>query len=124
MKRAARNAVLVFCLATLSLISTTTARQSEHPAGCAENLTAAARQLMVKPVSLGPASGKLHQVVSAKVPEAQAYYDQGIAWLASYTWVEAARSFEEAIRLDPQLAMAYMGLAKAYTGAEMKTEAA
>lgn len=124
MTRTTGLSAVLCCLMTLIFASSTSARQGEHPAGCAENLTATARQLMVKPVPLGPASGNLHQGVSTKSADAQSYYDQGIAWLASYTWVEAARSFEEAIRLDPELAMAYMGLAKAYTGAELTPEAA
>lgn len=124
MKRSATPTIMFFCLTSLCLTSLTTARQGAHPPGCAENLTATAKQLMVKPVALTPASGRLHQEVSTKSADAQAYYDQGIAWLASYTWVEAARSFEAAIRLDADLAMAHMGLAKAYAGAELTTEAA
>ena len=124
MKRSALATTMLCCLVSLTSISVSAARQGQHPAGCAENLTTAARQLMLKPVALTPASGKLHQEVSTKSAEAQAFYDQGFAWLASYTWIEAARSFEAAIRLDPELAMAHMGLAKAYTGADLKAEAA
>lgn len=113
------DAALLMCLWTPA-----SARQETHPPGCAERLTTDARAVMMKPVALGPASGRLHQEVSAKTLEAQAYYDQGIAWLASYTWVEAARSFEEALRRDPDLAMAHLGLSKAFTGAGLTEEAA
>jgi tetratricopeptide (TPR) repeat protein len=53
--------------------------------------------------------------VSTRVPQAQAFYDQGLAYLHSYVWIEAARSFHHALRLDPTLAMAEIGLSYAYT---------
>ena len=50
--------------------------------------------------------------------DAQAFYDQGLSHLHSYRWIEAARSFHEALRLDPKLAMAHLGLARAFEGTE------
>jgi len=81
------------------------------------------RELMERPVTLTDAPGKLHQAVSTDSSEAQAFYDQGVAYLASYVWIEAARSFHQALRSDPKLAMAHLGLAKAYTGADAPEEA-
>jgi len=74
-------------------------------------------EVMKRPVTLTDGAGHLHQKVSTDSAEAQAFYDQGLAYLHSYVWVEAARSFHEALGHDPQLAMAHLGLAKAYTGA-------
>jgi len=74
-------------------------------------------EVMRRPVTLTDGAGRMNQKVSTDSAEAQAYYDQGIAYLHSYVWVEAARSFHEALGHDPQLAMAHLGLAKAYTGA-------
>ena len=74
-------------------------------------------EVMERSIDLTPGAGRLHQKVTTDSAQAQAYYDQGIAYLHSYVWVDAARSFHEALRLDPQLAMAHLGLAKAYTGA-------
>ena len=74
-------------------------------------------EVMKRPVSLTDGAGHIHQKVSTDSAEAQAFYDQGLAYLHSYVWVEAARSFHEALGHDPQLAMAHLGLAKAYTGA-------
>ncbi len=74
-------------------------------------------EVMQRPTELTDEAGKMHQKVTTSSAESQAYYDQGLAYLHSYVWVEAARSFHEALRLDPQLAMAHLGLAKAYTGA-------
>src|SRR5262249_2034136 len=41
---------------------------------------------------------------------------QGLNYLESYVWIEAARSFYEALRHDPNLAMAYIGLSRVYSG--------
>jgi len=38
--------------------------------------------------------------------------------LHSYVWLEAARSFHQSLRLDPNIAMAWIGLSRAYTGLE------
>jgi len=80
-------------------------------------------EVMKRPVALTDGAGRMHQKVSTDSAEGQAYYDQGIAYLHSYVWVEAARSFHEALSRDPQLAMAHLGLAKAYTGATAYTDA-
>jgi tetratricopeptide (TPR) repeat protein len=74
-------------------------------------------EVMQRPTELTGEAGQLHQQVTTNSAEAQAYYNQGLAYLNSYVWVEAARSFHEALRRDPGLAMAHLGLAKAYTGA-------
>ena len=42
------------------------------------------------------------------------FYDQGLAYLHNYVWIEAARSFHQALRLDPNLALAHVGLSYAY----------
>src|SRR5262249_40510620 len=60
--------------------------------------------------------GSFHDPVTTASKQAQAYYDQGVCYLHSYVWIEAARSFNEAIRLDPRLAMGHLGLSYAYSG--------
>jgi len=74
------------------------------------------REVLERPLPLRQGIGKLHEEVTTTLPEAQAYYDQGLAYLHSYVWIEAARSFHQALRLDPSLAMAYVGLSDAYVG--------
>jgi tetratricopeptide (TPR) repeat protein len=54
--------------------------------------------------------------VSTSSPEAQAFYDQGLAYLHSFVWIEAVRSFHQALRNDPNMAMAFLGLTDAYIG--------
>jgi tetratricopeptide (TPR) repeat protein len=74
------------------------------------------RELLERPLPLRQGIGKLHEEVTTSSPEAQAYYDQGLAYLHSYVWIEAARSFHQALRLDASIAMAYVGLSDAYVG--------
>src|SRR5499427_512975 len=59
--------------------------------------------------------GVAHDAVKTSSAEAQKFYDQGLAYLHSYVWLEAARSFNQALRLDPKLAIAHAGLSIAYT---------
>jgi tetratricopeptide (TPR) repeat protein len=73
-------------------------------------------EILSRPVALRHGIGKIHDAVTTSSPEAQAFYNQGLAYLHSYVWIEAARSFHQALRLDPKLAMAYVGLARVYGG--------
>ena len=72
-------------------------------------------EILVRPVSLRQGIGKIHEPVSTSSRQAQLFYDQGLAYLQSYVWIEAARSFHQALRSDPRLAMAYVGLSYAYS---------
>ena len=74
------------------------------------------RELLLRPLPLRDGVGKAHEQVTTTSKEAQAFYDQGLAYLHSYVYIEAARSFHQALRLDPKLAMAYVGLSRAYSG--------
>lgn len=74
------------------------------------------KELLERPLPLREGIGKLHEAITTSSPEAQAYYDQGLAYLHSYVWIEAARSFHEALRKDSSMAMAYVGLSDAYVG--------
>ena len=68
-----------------------------------------------RPVPLRGGIGSAHDAVKTSSPEAQKFYDQGLAYLHSYVWLEAARSFNQALRIDSRLAMAHVGLTLAYT---------
>jgi len=74
------------------------------------------REILERPVALRAGIGTLHQKVATTSQEAQAFYDQGLAYVHSYVWIEAVRSFHQALRLDPSLAIAYLGLTDAYIG--------
>jgi len=74
------------------------------------------REILDRPVSLRTGIGTVHEKVSTSSTEAQAFYDQGLAYLHSFVWIEAIRSFHQALRNDENLGMAYLGLADAYLG--------
>lgn len=72
--------------------------------------------ILSTPIAIHPGVGHAHQKVSTSSPQAQAFYDQGLAYLHSYVWIDAARSFHQALRVDPHLAMAFVELADAEIG--------
>jgi tetratricopeptide (TPR) repeat protein len=74
------------------------------------------REILERPVPLRQGIGSVHEAVTTSSPEAQSFYDQGLAYAHSFMWIEAARSFHQALRLDPNLAMAYLGLTDTYIG--------
>jgi tetratricopeptide (TPR) repeat protein len=76
--------------------------------------SAAALELAARPTAMHTGIGSAHDPVATASKEAQAFYDQGLAYLHSYVWIEAARSFNQALRIDPKLAMAHLGLTIAY----------
>lgn len=51
--------------------------------------------------------------VTSKSPEAQRYFDQGVAFMSAFNHDEAERSFAHAAQLDPSCAMAHWGVAMA-----------
>src|SRR6266481_1134585 len=71
-------------------------------------------EILKRPLPLRRDIGNLHEQVTTSSTEAQAFYDQGLNYIASYVWIEAARSFQQALRLDPSLAAAYVGLCDVY----------
>jgi len=88
--------------AVLSLILTAAAlAQHEHHAQSNE------------PAKLMPGLSDLHHPVSTRNPEAQKFFDQGLALIYAFNHEEARRSFEQSAKLDPKLAMAQWGIALA-----------
>jgi tetratricopeptide (TPR) repeat protein len=71
--------------------------------------------LLTRPATLRHGIGAVNQGAETTAPVAQRFYDQGLAYLHSYSWIEAARSFNEASRLDPASALVLVGLSIAYT---------
>ena len=49
--------------------------------------------------------------ITTTSPEAQLYFDQGLAWAYSFNHDEAIRSFSRAAELDPECALAWWGVA-------------
>ena len=66
-----------------------------------------------KSATLMTGYGNWHHPVSAKNVQAQAFFDQGLRLIYAFNHDEALRSFQRAAELDPNLAMAYWGVAEA-----------
>src|SRR5262245_41337198 len=93
------------------------AQQDPH-AACAAPSSYVPSDLLQRAVELRDGVGNSQEVVTTESREAQAFYNQGLNYLESYVWIEAARSFHQALRLDPNLAMAYVGLSRVHSGLE------
>jgi len=103
-------------------LATATLAQHEHH-GDEDSVGWVPREILQRPVALREGIGKINDPVTAASAEAQAFYNQGLAYLHSYVWIEAARSCNQALRIDPRLALAYVCLSRAYSGLEDQGEA-
>jgi len=66
--------------------------------------------------------GSSHFPITTSVPEVQEWFDQGNTLLHSFWYWEAERNFRWCLKLDPDCAMAYWGLARS-TGRGMNERA-
>ncbi|MFT3746626.1 MAG: hypothetical protein QM785_20325 [Pyrinomonadaceae bacterium] len=64
-----------------------------------------------KPIGLVTTDAITHRKVGTTNKQAQAYFDQGLTLYYAFNDGDAVRSFRRAAELDPQLAMAYWGIA-------------
>ncbi len=65
------------------------------------------------PVALYKGLGIWHHPIHTSNPEAQKFFDQGLALAYGFNRYEALRSFRKASELDPQAAMPFWGIALA-----------
>ncbi len=63
------------------------------------------------PVPLFDGLGGFSRKVTTTSPEAQRYFDQGLAFMFAFNHDEAIRAFRRASELDPRCAMAFWGIA-------------
>jgi tetratricopeptide (TPR) repeat protein len=56
---------------------------------------------------------KFHRAITTTSPEAQAYFDQGVALMWGFNYDEASRSFAKAAELDPHCAACFWGVSLA-----------
>jgi tetratricopeptide (TPR) repeat protein len=68
----------------------------------------------LRAVKLLPGLGTLHYKITTKSADAQAYFNQGLRLVYAFNHWEAIQAFRESVRLDPECAMGYWGLALAY----------
>lgn len=77
--------------------------------GCASNR--AETGPVTGPAQLLPGMGSHHRAVSTTSAEAQRYFNQGLTLAYAFNHDEAVRSFTRAAELDPDLAIAWWGVA-------------
>jgi tetratricopeptide (TPR) repeat protein len=88
----------VLLLVLALLVSTGALAQHEHAAGS-------------KSVCAVSGFGNTHHSAKTTSPEAQRMFDQGLALDYGFNHNEAEKCFQRAAQLDPQMAMAYWGIA-------------
>ena len=91
--------ILIF----LFIFGTSLHAQHGHPSSAREE----------KPVVLLTGLGEMSHPVATVSAEAQKFFDQGFVLVYGFNHDEAVRAFRRASELDPQMAMAYWGLALA-----------
>ena len=102
-------AVGTLCLATAALA------QDDPHAACT-SMSWVPQEILERPVGLRSETGNALDVATTASIEALALYRQGLNYLHGYVWIEAARSFNQALRADPNLALAFWGLSRTYSG--------
>jgi Tfp pilus assembly protein PilF len=107
---------IILLAAALSCLVAEPGDAQEDPHAACAAMGWVPREVLERPVVLRPGVGNAHDVVTTSSPQAQAFYDQGLNYLHGYVWIEAARSFRQALRLDPMLAMAWSGPSRVYSG--------
>ena len=68
------------------------------------------------PAKLLEGQGTVHFPITTKSPEAQKFFDQGVAQMHSFWAREAERSFLQAAQLDPEAPMPHWGIAMVAAG--------
>lgn len=68
-------------------------------------------ETLQKPINLVAGLGHLHHPVTTQDPEAQQFFDQGLTLIYAFNHDAAYRSFQQAAEIDPEMAMAYWGMA-------------
>jgi tetratricopeptide (TPR) repeat protein len=112
-----RNATLFLSLllsATLAHAQATASSPHDHSAHMDAAVGYIPRDVLERTITLRNNVGHVDDPVTTSNPEAQAFYNQGVAFLHNYVWIDAARSFNQALRLDRQLAMAHVGLFRVF----------
>jgi len=75
--------------------------------------SASPMQMAVTGTTIDPGLGTLHHAVSTRSEQAQRFFDQGLTLNYALNHEAAVQSYRRALELDPELAMAYWGIAHA-----------
>ena len=112
----ARLSIRLFLLVFFCAFYSSSTGAQDDPHAHHQSVGYVPKSILERPLPIRSGTGTIHEPVTTSSRDAQAFYDQGLAYLHSYVWVEATRSFNQALRLDGKLAMAYVGLSRAYSG--------
>ena len=99
-----------FCFFVLAFSLQPSAVSQHNP----HSIPSVPQELLERRVAIRAGIGVTHDDAGTTSKEAQGFYDQGLAYLHSFVWIEAARSFHEALRHDANLALAHVGLSYCY----------
>jgi len=103
---------LTHSLTVVALLTTASAQQPKAD-NCAPPPSALAPTL---PAKILTGMGTVHLPMTTSSPEAQRFFDQGVAQMHSFWAREAERSFLQAAALDPAAPMPYWGIAMVAAG--------
>lgn len=76
---------------------------------------------LTRPISIRSQIGVAHDSAGRLPVAAQRYYDQGLALLHNYVWMDASRSFNEVLRLAPGNALASLGLSYSFDALNLRS---
>lgn len=112
--RARIGRTMTAALAAISFATSVLAQEDPH-AACT-SMAWVPPEILERPVNLRSGTGNSLDVATTSSSEALALYRQGLNYLHGYVWIEAARSFNQALRVDSSLALAHWGLSRVYSG--------
>ncbi len=112
--------VVKILLALLIVVVNVSMARAQH---AGHRIPVVPNELLERAITIRDGIGSAHDAVATKSADAQRFYDQGLASLHSYVWIDAARSLHQALRLDPSLAVAHAALSLAYLELNKPAEA-
>ena len=113
---------IVFVAVAAAAFATQASAQDDPHANCTA-IGWVPQSVLERPVPLRVHTGNSTDVVTTSSAQARAYYLQGLNYLHGYAWIEGARSFHEALRANPDLAVAHWGLSRIYSGLDDQASA-
>ena len=103
-------------VAAAAVATATAVFAQDDPHAACTTIGWAPPEVLQRPVPLRAGTGNSADAATTSSDEALLFYLQGLNYLHGYAWIEAARSFNQAMRLDPDMAMAHWGLSRIYSG--------
>lgn len=104
--------VPLLCICTVLALPVAAAQRPSEPDLCA--VPPGAQPLL--PARLLTGMGDTNMPVTTKSEQARKFFNQGISQMHSFWFIESERSFLQAAELDPDMAMAYWGIAVSAAG--------